>query len=720
MAENVAILVNNEFLDLTDANIRFEKINSFFVTELFQGDYSFPFEAPVTPKNLRIFGFANNLDVSERITSYDAFLYLFGAPYLKTKLTLTKGRKRGISIVLSGGIKALKSAEMKLSEIPLGGTFTMGWSTADIITKATTISKVRDWKTYGFTFVPFYQPDFYDGKNADFVGVVNRMDPTNGNILCANSLVNGNPHTLVPWLFLFYVLQKIFEYEGLNPVGSFWENQEYQTLLLVNNYAIDGGFSDGNTKAIVTNTTANVFKDTNDRVEFKVGPDGTYDVNGSWENTGSPGSFYVIKKTGDYSIDVRLDLKLINGFPGRGVFALEYNFVEVARCEIDLRTPGPDLGAFYISHKFTAGAGDIGKPLLVCFYWENGGPTPNTSYFLEVLYGSYFSVVVDKPTNNLAEQFEFKNHVDDKTVGQFLAEVKKLGVNLDFDFQNSTVSLDAADDLLKYNPSLDLSKNAEPDYDLSLEDAGKGITISYEFKEEELVPDNLIQSQFKGEFISFETLPNAATINDWAIISTTNELFKVVVNAFNVKVWEFSGYNYNKYVIGQGESELAIKLAPVQMCIANNDGGTADQNKALMPRIYGKGSSPLFANGVNVAPMRLAFWRGQNRSTTTAPKGGNYILASSTTVCINGDEIGTVNFRLDKPNGIVRKTSERVYIAMNLGTLVEKIVNLKPLDLDKLKSFCKISIDYNIWLLKSASISISKKLIQAKLYLLKL
>jgi hypothetical protein len=718
MAENVAILVNGEFLDLNDANIRFEKINSFFVTDLFQGDYSFPFEAPATPKNLRIFGFANNIDVSERTISYDAFLYLFGAPYLKTKLNITKGRKRGISIILSGGIKALKSAEMKLYNIPLGETFTMGWSTADIVDKATTISKVGDWKTYGFTFVPFYQPDFYDGKNADFVGVVNRMDPTTGNIICENSFGNGNPNTLVPWLFLFYVLQKIFEYEGLNPVGSFWENQEYQKLLLVNNYAIDGGFDQGNTKAIVTSATDNEFRNTNDRVEFKVGPPGSYDFTSSWANTGSPGSFYVITKVGDYTIDVKLELELMDNFFSLAAFALEYNFVEVARCEFDLRKPLGNQGFFYISYKFTAGVSDIGKPLLVAFNWPNN--TTNQRVWIKVLPGSYINIVVDKPTNNLAEFLEFKNHVDDKTVGQFLAEVKKLGVNIVFDFQNATVVLDAADDLLKYKPSLDLSKNAEPDYDLSLEDAGNGITISYEFKDEELVPDNLIQSQFKGEFLSFETLPNASTINDWAIISTTNEIFKVVPDQFNVYVWEFAGYNYNKYLIGRGESELAIKLAPVQMCIANNAGGTADENKALMPRIYGKGSSPLFANGINIAPMRLAFWRGQNRSTNSSPKGGKYILASSTNVCINGDEIGSVSFRLDKPNGIVRKTSESVYTAMNLGTLVEKVVNLKPLDVDRLKSFCKISIDYNIWLLKSASISISKKLIQAKLYLLKL
>lgn len=724
---NIDIQVKGEFVDMPETSVRLEKVNPFFITELFQGDYSFPFEIPATEKNLRLFGFANYIDVSNRILKMDAWLFLFGAPHSKTMLTITRARKSGFSIVLTGGIKSLKSADMKLAEIPLGKDVLLGASISQIISHASLAGREGNWNVYGYTFVPFKQEKFYDDKNSDFVGVVNQANSPTGDIMCANSLVNGNPHCLVPWLFLFYVLNKIFEYEGLTPAGSFWNHHEYRRLLLTNNFALDGGLQNYNLKVkVVQDQNVNAF---GERIYLKLGPEGTYDNSlGAWNNTpGQTGSFYKILKPGKYIVDIVLEVLVWSFVPGiiqgdTATVQLMFDFVEVARYDFSkAQPPGPGLGdprTGYISYELNASIADIGKPLFLEFLWAPGPPYPNA--ILTIKPGTFMAIYEDTPVNSLTDTLKFKNHVPDWTVGELLGEVKKMGVNLDFDFQNNTITLDTVDVKLNSFDIADWSQKAEPGYELDMEESGKGVTIFYEFPEEEKVNLKFDPAKYKGEFVPGTFLPLPTNLDEWAIIADTNEIFRVGKNISGANEWQFAGYNYRPYIIGAGEMELTSKLSPVQMTYALNAGGTADQNLALMPLIHGRGSSELFGIGINPAPPRLVFWRGRNREITTNPKGGMYVLASTGFYSINGDITGEISLRLDRPNGMILKNSEKLYRAINEGVVIEKDILLQPRDVFNLKAFFKVNLDYNVWVLKSISVVISKRLARAKAYLLKL
>ncbi len=714
-------MVNNEFIDLDEATIRLERINPFFVTEVYQGDYSFPFTVPATDKNLRIFGFINYLAVGARNIHFDAYLRLYGAPRSKTKLIVTKGRKGSLSIILTSGIKSMKCAELKLADLPLGKDIHMGETTQDVVNFASGASRQENWWVLGVTFVPFKQADFYEGKNNDFNGVVNQMNSTNGDVLCENSAINGNPHCLVPFLFLFYVLNQIFKYEGLYPSGSFWLHNEYNKLLLYNNYSLDGGIDRGSTKAMLYSITNNNFQVTNSRVLFLTGHQGAYDNTGYWYNSGAPGSFYVINKIGTHYINVELQGKVGgSNTPGEAsdqfpTFHLELNFIPVATLTFDNFPMTPTIQTKFLSYEFVATPADIGKPLTLVYFW---GPDAAAVPHVSLQPGSYITIDVDYATNSLTNTLQYKNHVADMTVSEFLAEVKKLGVMFDFDYQNSGVKLDAVNDLVDSSTIHNWSEKVTPDYEISFEDSGKGIVMSYEFPEQENTNLTLPVDQFKG---NVKFLPAPAKVDDWAIAIDTNEIHVVGKNTLTQKnEWQVKGYNYRPYRIGKGETELTCKLAPMQMCIATNAKGTPDENAALMPLAFGKGSSPMFGIGITPTPFRLVFYRGRNRLPDLANKGGIYILASTGLYGINGNQVGNTSFHLDNQTGILRKTGERLYKSINASEVVEKDIYLNAVDVLTLKSFIKVSFDYNLFLLKSISITISKKITKATAYFLKL
>jgi hypothetical protein len=716
----IDIEVNGELIDLSESSIRLEKVNHLFVTEVYQGDYSFPFECPATEKNLRIFGFANLIDISNRIIDYEAYIRIYGIPQGKSKLKVSRGRKRGLTIVLSSGIKALKNSDKKIAELNLFPDYVLGNTQAAVMSKAKFISQQGNWSTYGFTFVPFKQTDFYNGTNPTFCGVVNRVDSTTGNI-SANSLTSGNAYTIVPWFFLFYILDKIFKAESLTPSGTFWDNDELKKILLYNNYALDGNPVDTNTKVISTANQS--FNAAFQVVQFLKGPTGSFDNIGGWNNS----TFnYVIIKAGVFYIDIELQTEIVNLVSYMGpyfspTFWLVYNGVDVA--SFSFYGPPGTIQTKNLSFTLNATVGDIGKQLHLRFHLPVGA-TPYPSTVIKVLPNSFFAVTEDTlaPINLFDTRVVFKNHAPDITVSELLAEVKKLGVSIDIDFQNGKIAMEMVDQIVNSEQIKDWSKYASNDYSLSFENKGKGVTIGYEFKDEEKSEIVIDPAKFKGEYFTFEDLPNPSKQGNYAIVTLTNKVYQVVkVGSSSYNTWQEIGNNYAPYVYGAGESVLKCRLAPMLMCVSTNESGSTDENTALMPEYIGIGSSALFGLGVNPYSLKIVFYRGINQmGPSVVQKGGIYSLASSTIHGINKNVVGEYGFRLDNTTGIIRKLCERFYIAMTNAEEVERDLSLDAKEIISVKSTSKINIDFNVFLIKNLTTSITKNVARVKGVFLKL
>jgi len=704
------IEVNGSFIDLSDASVRLEKVNPAFISDLYQGNYSFPFNAPATEKNLKTFGFANYIDVSNRVTDYDCYVYLFGIPYQKAKLRITKGKKRSFSIVVSEGIKALKNADKKLSEIDLGDDIILGTTPTTKGGAVFNIASNQNWANSPITFVPFYAPGFYDGNNSDFNGVVNRQDSVNG-AFYTNTITSGNNECLVPFIYFFWLLNRIFELEGLTPGGSFWSNPEYSKLLLFNNLALDAGTEDSNTFVKpASQYTYNAFSD----ISFQLGPEGTYDNLQAWQ-----APQYIIKKTGLYQFDFFLDI-IMYQVPGQTNYAIQFGVQYDSQVPVSVWF---DTSTQVFSKNFSltinAGPGDVGKYVVLTYLKNNIAVTvPNPLFAVKTSSYVLVTELSSTPINTHADRVILKNHMPDWTVGEFLKEVKNLGVNFDFDFMNGKVNMDTVKNLLEDSTVEDWTGNAAPDYEMSLEEKGNGFTVEYEFNDTETIVKK-DESRFIGEYITRSDFPSPTSKYQQAIAKDTNTIYQVTDSG--AQVWTSQGFNYSPHIIGRGTSGHKCKLAPMMMANANLTGGTADQNSALLPYMPGKGSSPMFGIGLNNNFFRLVFLRGENQiGPVPVQKGGVYLYASTGIYGINKNIVGNYSFRLDNTTGILRRNIDKLYTAINEGALVEKELFLDAKQVLTVKASSKRMIDYNLYFIKSLSISIRNKISKVKAILLKL
>lgn len=728
---NIGIEINGEFLDLNAAAVRLEKVNPFFIQDVYQGDFSFPFELPATEKNIRILKHVNSAEIINRVTEYTAWLYLYGAPHSKTKLTVNKTTRRSISAILNGGIKTLSTAALKLSEIDLGEDFNLGGTNTEIAAKAKLATETGDWQQYPFAFVPFSAPNFYGDTNPDFCGIVNRVNPTTGNIYTNDPLSSLNTYTLAPWLFLFYILQRIFKAENLNPSGSFWRDAEFSKLLLVNNRALDIRPRDKAT--LVRSVNEQLFNSTFQIVEFQKDGVGTYDNIEGWDESIDE---YIIKTTGEHCVTVTL---LVNGFNDAwrirdkkiigGYFYLLYDGSiitlpggQVVFASIKNNWVGNKEMAYAVTltHTFTAAGGDIGKALTVQFNASDQNGTP----YAKVYAGSTFNVTIDANNKRPAPSsfLKYKDYVPDITVGELLVEVKKMGVMFDIDFNKSSVTLETVTTLLKEASVNDYTAKFAPDVLLNFEDKGKGILISYDYGNDENVFDTIDASKYIGEYLNTSDLPTPNREGDIAIITLTNEIYYTALEPTTlIYSWVKKGHYAPKYKIGKGESALQCNLAPVLMTFADNQGGSANQNKALMPYYPGQGSSDLFGLGINPCDLRFAFWRGlNNNGHATTPQGGLYVLASTGTLGKNFQTVGDYETALDKDACLIRLNTEKLYLAINEGVIAEADWYPDALDVYHLRSFMKMIINNDLWVTKNVSVAIGQRGTKAKAILLKL
>lgn len=718
----IAIEINNSFLNLGDANIRIEKNNPSFITELFQGDYSFPFTIPTTENNLRILGFVNTIEIVNRTIELEGYLWLFGAPYLKTKILVSAGTHKSITLNLASGLKAMRIADKSLKDINFGSDYVLGSNTDEVISKAKDISLITDYTTYGFTFVPHKNLDFYGGANPDFCGIVNRQNSVTGDFFKNDAFI-GNKYCLVPFLYLFFILKKIFEAEGLTPTGDFWNDPEMQKLLIYNNYALDSPNEDDNCYVLAgSDRTYN----TNTRLKLFKGPTGSFDAAGAWSNTLFE---YTILQAGDLVIDV-----LINAYSDTrdtmyfGTYEPHFNLYIDGVLAGALTFPSQSYGNFSrsLSYAYTATVGDIGKKI----HLENiVAPIflPLTGLIFNVKASSYLLITNNSDAINIYKKsITFSNHVADISVSDFLSQFKNIGISFEFNYNNLTVAINYDKNYMQTNDIVDWTGKATTEYELNFEDRNKGYKVNYDFgASDKLVEGNFkkyLAKNFKGEYSTLKNLPHPSNVGFIALVTNSNQLYITAQNPLAVGlIWQYFGDNYYDIVIGRGEQESKTKIAPMFMDFTDNEGGTSLQNRCLIPTSSQQGSSQMFSIGVSDFDIRFVFLRGVNQSNGLAsPEGGNYIYAGTTRFGINGDIVGSYEFSLNSKYGLIDKFVLDFLRFLNNADIVDVNLRLHEVDIVNLNIKKKTNIDGVGFLIKSISLSMAKTLSLARAKMLKL
>jgi hypothetical protein len=563
----IGIEVNGEFIELEDnASIRYEKQYQTLQDSIYQGDFSFPFNGPNSETNQRILGYLNNLEVQNKKTQFDCVIYLFGVPFKEGKLIVQKVRKNTVTFNLVAGISSLSISEKSLKDLDYGTPYFLGKYSNEIAQKATQISQEFDWEEHGFTFIPHSNKDFYGSSNTSFLGVLNMVNPLTGEIYY-NTLQTGNKYALVPFLYLHFVLRAIFKAENLTPTGSFWNHPEMKKLLLFNNKALDSLNEIGETKLILNSDLNLYFNDLDapgdiPKVPFVKGEPGTYDEPNAYSNALFE---YEIKQAGLFTIEFDLTggfWKTYMGISGR---------IDGNRFFMNMNTsvvPFPTKFKRY----WRASLSDIGRKITIHIEWLY--PVSLTGVVFKINENSTVKITHSNEDNvNLYSQYlDYKNHVKDIQVKDFLLAIKRLGVDYKFDYANRLVYIDFLTDNVDVSKAknwTDKSIKLE-ERELNLEEYNQGYLISYDFgnNDKSIATSDKIVEDYQEVNTEFE-LP---TINRAGVIFYVRNLNQYYISKHDplrnpVYYWEKYLDNYSKYKLLNGGKEIKLGISPLSMCL---------------------------------------------------------------------------------------------------------------------------------------------------------
>jgi hypothetical protein len=219
----IAVEVLDEFIDLADnTSIGIEGSSPFISRDIIPGIKVLNITAKKTPRNQRIFGFAEMLNNVDRKKEFKNVRVYFHNLLWKTgTFILRQASDDGynFSFHTDAGEIQTQIKNRTLSGLDLG-TASNDYNTSLIYPDANHV------------FFPVRNPDFYGDKNTDYKGYVNYYH--NGQ-LAQNT--TANHYNLVPFPYLLYVLEKTFQQLGYYGIEGAWtEEENIRRVVIYNNY----------------------------------------------------------------------------------------------------------------------------------------------------------------------------------------------------------------------------------------------------------------------------------------------------------------------------------------------------------------------------------------------------------------------------------------------------------------------------------------------------
>jgi hypothetical protein len=274
----IGIEIKGEFLELpVGTTTQVDRNTPLALGDEIIGEYSFPFTFKASPHNMRLCGFINELGVNKsgiikiaasyyenRFFAYKGTLV---AEYAATNLN--RPEEGEISVYFLAGISSFyqQAKNVLLKDIDLGGERLIPGLTF-LQHAQSTWTKTSDESDY--VFAPIYNPGFlrFDTTkytNGDDVpedvqpNFMNKIEYFMGETRLA---VLPNINTMVPFIYLTYLLRRVFRQFGLTVTGDILQDPDFRKLFIDNYQALDW-YSTAFNKEVKINLNRHVPQDWN-------------------------------------------------------------------------------------------------------------------------------------------------------------------------------------------------------------------------------------------------------------------------------------------------------------------------------------------------------------------------------------------------------------------------------------------------------------------------
>ncbi|MDT8394246.1 MAG: hypothetical protein RQ761_10395 [Bacteroidales bacterium] len=655
----IRIIVNNQevFLD-PKTSLRFDLIHPAFESEYLHASMIYPFDIP-SYGNEQIFQHANHIVVNNKYRVYDCLFSFAGVINFTGKLILNKLTKHSFrgSIIMNGF--AVDSKDISLKDFSYDSDVNLGSTTAQV---AAYIEEnvYNSYPDVNFNFPLIYVPSWY-GKdqehNQDFQDYVNfwlrSNDLIRQNIISETSPDNYN--SLLPCIYLMYVVKKCFAHLGFQTTGDFLTHPELSQLVIFYNVPLDFGQKKYTVKAYNKTDQSNNSLSTQ-RLSFPDDYTPPYeDDDDCWDNSAKE---YTIQREGFHDFSVCGQYRIDQGMNDYQhlVSISIYDTTEgesIASLLLDPPVYNADTDFVVNNSSIWIPASKIGNKISALFgarHLEMPGPTWEPSLItikqalLDVKNLSFCNF------NSFKKNLRYADHLPDISFGDLIAAISKaFGLYLLFDHEKSIVEINFLNDLICSIDTIDLSERViNNSHEIILKD-NKG--YSYQFKwdgsdyPEEIYFSEFNLDKFIGEFDCWQDLYIPTDLNVYAYVRNLNAIC-VYVSVEGKSEWAVHSYYYKPFIKSPSKSDISIGFSPLMM----------DYNSVvdkLTPSSEIKCSSQLFPTGVNNCGLHLLFYRGLDNQTY------DYPFATPLTLDRFGDQQWNISLRLEGAEGLMEKFLQR-------------------------------------------------------------
>lgn len=656
----IEITVNNTVLDLyPNTNLRVELQSPLFDEDTITNDKVLWFDIPLTQANQQAFDYANYKEVKAAklsLRNYDiTYRYANGHKY-KGKLVIQTidDRRVRAGIFLNGFLVDFK--DTKLADLDLGSQI-LGLDAAGMAnTVANTLN--TSWPATNINFpsvkcLEFYGP-FQDpgGNNEDWNGIINYYDTIAENVPYNVIDIEGeaiNKYSIVPFLYLCYLLKKIFELGGLFATGSFFDDPDIQQIPVWNNTPLDNR-PDKPLVVKATNTAENAMhSDEAKMLLFQ--DDSTGDNTDQYEVYDAGTSYFTITSAGQHFVSINLRLQSVVDSFTMHIAVKSSSTVLWTTAIVEV-----PIGAFDQTYTFDTDfwldASYVGQTLRVEAFlepgtpWLPGVPTDGDGPYISVTGDVLYANPSYDQLNKWNPTVEYKNHVPDMTVGEFLLAIKEW-FNLAFFFQpdGKKVLIEFKEPYINKPGLINWSRFAINQPEKQIQNALKYI-FGFDFIDDELTEDNFKSKTgytLIGKYPIAADFPPATALKQMAISAETNKIYiSYFVDPFGFN-WTPYTDNYYDYEVGTGDRK---DIRPSGSPLLTNTHIDANFHNNIMCEISQIANSVTFDQPDNTTGLKLFFYRGKQYN-----QGGLlYPMSTSQNRTFDGSLVGSLILTWDDPD----------------------------------------------------------------------
>lgn len=222
--------LDGEIIELQSSEITIELNNSLFNDGVnFKGSLSYPINIAGSPKNRRLLGFADQLEVSLKSANIPVQVRLSSKTFKQCLLKIGVSENGFVgSLKLDIGSINDHIRELKFTDVPFK-SIQLGNGITGIKNQMYKAAENTNWRVIPYTFFPVQNVDFFKDKKKD-------EQPPLINAFKEEFVVSSPQDTtpVVPYFYLSYVLQELATWLGLTLKGDFAFNPLVGQIVVYN------------------------------------------------------------------------------------------------------------------------------------------------------------------------------------------------------------------------------------------------------------------------------------------------------------------------------------------------------------------------------------------------------------------------------------------------------------------------------------------------------